>query len=152
MFNKKRGRDPAISTLVGADTKLVGDLEFTGGCLIDGHVKGNVRSVNDEHATLRVSERGFIEGTVDVPIMLLNGTINGDVKALERVELGSKSKVIGNLNYTLIEMAIGAEVHGNLIHAALGVQDLGQRAEQATPSEPSADGAAVARVKAMGES
>jgi cytoskeletal protein CcmA (bactofilin family) len=152
MFSKKRARDPAISTLVGADTKLVGDLEFTGGCLIDGHVKGNVRALNDEHATLRVSERGYIEGTVDVPIMLLNGTINGDVKALERVELGAKSKVVGNLNYTLIEVAIGAEVHGNLIHAALGVQDIGPRKEEATPSELSADGPAVARVKAMGES
>jgi hypothetical protein len=44
------------------------------------------------------------------------GTVKGDVRATERVELGPKARVIGNVQYKLIEMSIGAEVNGKLIH------------------------------------
>jgi len=116
MFGRKRRRDSAISTLVGRDTRVNGDLEFSGGCLVDGFVKGNVQSVQDENATLSVSEYGHVEGSVNVPNVLLNGTVKGDVKASKRVVLGSNARVIGNVQYSLIEMAIGAKVNGKLIH------------------------------------
>jgi len=124
MIGKKRRREPAISTLVGSDTKVHGDLEFTGGCLVDGYVKGNVRSVNDGDATLSISERGQIEGAVVVPNVLLNGTVKGDVKATHRVVLGSNARVVGNVQYRLIEMAIGAEVNGKLIHESETVKEV----------------------------
>jgi cytoskeletal protein CcmA (bactofilin family) len=116
MFGKKRRHQAAINTLVGADTRVHGDVEFSGGCLIDGHVKGNVKAIKDEHSTLSISERGCIEGAVVVPHVLLNGTVQGDVRATERIELGPRARVIGNVQYKLIEMAIGAEVNGKLIH------------------------------------
>jgi cytoskeletal protein CcmA (bactofilin family) len=47
---------------------------------------------------------------------VLNGTVKGDVQAGERVELGATARVIGNVHYRLIEMAIGAEVNGKLVH------------------------------------
>ncbi len=65
---------------------------------------------------LSISERGCVEGSVVVPHVLLNGTVKGDVRATERVELGPKARVIGNVQYKLIEMSIGAEVNGKLIH------------------------------------
>ena len=116
MFGKKQRRHTTISTLVGADTRVHGDVEFTGGCLVDGYVKGNVKATKDEKSTLNISERGCVEGSVMVPHVLLNGTVKGDVRATERVELGPKARVIGNVQYKLIEMAIGAEVNGKLIH------------------------------------
>lgn len=137
MLGRKRNHAP-IGTLVGPDTRVLGDIEFAGGCHVDGYVKGNVRAVSDERSVLRISERGCVEGTVTVPHMLLNGTVKGDVRASERVELGPKARVIGNVHYKLIEMAIGAEVNGKLIHE----------------SEPLAEGAgrADARpISAMGE-
>jgi cytoskeletal protein CcmA (bactofilin family) len=113
MFGKKEQRkQAAISTLVGVKTRVHGDVEFTGGCL----VKGNVKSVDDAAATLTISERGTIEGAVRVPNVLLNGTVRGDVTATHRIELGPNARVIGNVQYRLIEMAIGAEVNGKLIH------------------------------------
>jgi cytoskeletal protein CcmA (bactofilin family) len=65
---------------------------------------------------LSISERGCVEGSVVVPHVVLNGTVKGDVRATERVELGPKARVIGNVQYKLIEMSIGAEVNGKLIH------------------------------------
>lgn len=114
---KSRGQAP-IGTLVGADTKVYGDVEFSGGFHVDGYVKGNVRAPKDEGAVLSISERGCVEGAVSVPHVLLNGTVKGDVRATERVELGPKARVIGNVQYKLIEMSIGAEVNGKLIHAS----------------------------------
>jgi cytoskeletal protein CcmA (bactofilin family) len=116
MFGKKHRHQAAINTLVGADTRVHGDIEFSGGFLVDGYVKGNVKAAKDEQATLSISERGCVEGAVMVPHVLLNGTVKGDVRATERIELGPRARVIGNVQYRLIEMAIGAEVNGKLIH------------------------------------
>ena len=51
-----------------------------------------------------------------MPVVVLNGSVTGDVTSTERVELASKTKVAGNVYYNLIEMAMGAEVNGNLVH------------------------------------
>ena len=102
--------------LADGTTVATADIEFTGGFHVDGYVKGNVRAVKDDRATLSISERGCIEGSVVVPHVVLNGTVKGDVRATQRVELGPKARVIGNVQYKLIEMSIGAEVNGKLIH------------------------------------
>jgi cytoskeletal protein CcmA (bactofilin family) len=140
MFGSSKRKQPPINTLVGVDTRVQGDVEFTGGFLVDGHVIGNVRSVGDEHAMLSVSERGSIEGNVVAPNVLLNGTVRGDVFATERIELGPKSRVVGNVQYRLIEMAIGAEVNGKLIH---------ESDKKAASLAAKAD--AIVSVKAVGE-
>jgi cytoskeletal protein CcmA (bactofilin family) len=116
MARKKNRPQVAINTLVGPDTRVHGDVEFAGGFHVDGYVRGNVMAPDDEQSALSISERGCIEGSVAAPYVLLNGTVNGDVRASERVELGPNAKVIGNVQYKLIEMAIGAEVNGKLIH------------------------------------
>ena len=120
MLGKKSRNQPPIGTLVGADTRVHGDIEFAGGFHVDGYVKGNVRASKDEQAMLIISERGCVEGSVVVPHVLLNGTVKGDVRAIERVQLGPKARVIGNVQYKLIEMSIGAEVNGKLIHESEG--------------------------------
>ena len=71
---------------------------------------------------LTLSERGTIEGEVKVPNMVLNGEIVGDVYGSTRVELAPKSRVKGSVYYNLIEMAIGAEVNGGLVHQPQGSQ------------------------------
>ncbi len=48
--------------------------------------------------------------------IVLNGIVRGDVYANKRVELGPTARVIGNVYYNLIEMAIGAEINGKLVH------------------------------------
>lgn len=116
MFGRKKRKQPGIGTLIGADARVHGDIEFKGGLHIDGYVQGNVISPDEDRSILSISERGCVEGVVAAPHVRLNGTVKGDVKATERVELGPRAKVIGNVQYKLIEMAVGAEVNGKLIH------------------------------------
>jgi cytoskeletal protein CcmA (bactofilin family) len=59
---QKRRREPAISTLIGSETRVHGDIEFTGGCLVDGYVKGNVKSLKDDDAMLSISEGARSKG------------------------------------------------------------------------------------------
>ena len=120
MFNKKQRRHTVVDTLVGNTTRIDGDLNFEGGCHIDGTVKGNVSADTESNSALSVSEEGTVEGGVTVPYVVLHGIVRGDVFATKRVELGPTARVIGNVYYNLIEMAIGAEINGKLVHQPEG--------------------------------
>jgi len=116
MFKRRPNKQPKIETLVGAKTRINGDVQFTGGFHLDGFINGNVRG--DAGAVLSVSEQGCVEGSVSVPRVVLNGVVKGDIAATDRVELGPKARVLGNVHYTTIETAIGAQINGKLIHRA----------------------------------
>ena len=121
MFRKKSGFSAArIDTLVGRKSEIKGDLLFSGGLHVDGKIVGNVIAEEGSTAMLILSEHGSIEGEVRVPNMILNGEVVGDVYGSTRVELAPKSRIKGSVYYNLIEMAIGAEVNGGLIHQPLG--------------------------------
>jgi cytoskeletal protein CcmA (bactofilin family) len=120
MFGKKQRRHTVVDTLIGSNSKVNGDLNFEGGCHVDGTVKGNVTADPDSSSALSVSEDGTIEGGVTVPYVVLHGIVRGDVCASQRVELGPTARVIGNVYYNLIEMAIGAEINGKLVHQPEG--------------------------------
>jgi len=115
--NTKKRKATRIDTLVGQHTEIQGDVRFTGGLHVDGTIKGNVIAENDGRSMLSLSECGTVEGEVSVPYVVLNGVVIGDVHVSEHVELASKARVTGNVYYNLIEMAIGAEVNGKLVHS-----------------------------------
>lgn len=117
MWGEKRKRKTTrIDTLIGQHTEVMGDIKFSGGLHIDGTIKGNVIAEPDSRSMLSLSEQGTIEGEVNVPYVVLNGVVIGDVHGGEHVDLAAKARVTGNVYYNLIEMAIGAEVNGKLVH------------------------------------
>ena len=134
MFGRKQSRHTAIETLIGSNSKVNGDLHFTGGCHIDGTVKGSVSADLDSSSALSISEDGTVEGGVTVPYVVLNGIVRGDVTAGQRVELGPTARVIGNVYYNLIEMAIGAEINGKLVHQPEGKVPLLEQTSSGTQS------------------
>jgi cytoskeletal protein CcmA (bactofilin family) len=115
MFNRPKKPISRIDTLIGKSVRVNGDVEFTGGLHVDGYIGGNVRASGGAGAAVSVSEHGHIEGSVEAPQVVLNGHINGDIIALERVVLGAKARVEGDVYYGAIEMALGAEISGKLI-------------------------------------
>jgi cytoskeletal protein CcmA (bactofilin family) len=115
MFGRRKQTSTRIDTLLGRTAMLNGDLDFSGGLHLDGRVNGNVRSIAPDGGALSVSESGFIEGSVEVTSIVMNGTVNGDMHARERLVLGEKARVNGNVYYGVIEMAPGAVITGKLI-------------------------------------
>ncbi len=114
--SSKKTRTTRIDTLIGQHSEVHGDIKFSGGVHIDGAVRGNVRAINDGQSMLSVSDKGSVQGEVSVPYIVLNGVVIGDVHCSKHIELSSKARVTGNVYYNLIEMAIGAEVNGKLVH------------------------------------
>lgn len=121
MFSNKHSKPQnRIDSLIGAGTVITGDLNFSGGMRIDGQVNGNVVATPGKPSTLVLSELAQINGNVDVTHLVVNGTINGAVTASEYLELQSKAKVTGDVNYATIEIQLGAVVDGRLLHGTAG--------------------------------
>ena len=120
MFGRKDAMNTVVDTLVGENTKVSGDVLFSGRCHVDGDIKGNVSADSDSNSALSISEGGNIEGGVTAPFVILHGIVRGDVFASQRVELGATARVIGNVYYNLIEMKVGAEINGKLVHQPQG--------------------------------
>lgn len=115
---RKKVRTARIDSLIGRNTEVHGNVHFVGGLHVDGRVRGNVEAEADTESVLTLSEHGTIEGEVNVPNIVLNGVVLGDVHSGEHIELASNARVTGNVYYSLIEMAMGAEVNGNLVRVA----------------------------------
>jgi cytoskeletal protein CcmA (bactofilin family) len=115
--NKKNRRNAQIDSFIGCGTELRGDVQFRDGLHIDGVVKGSVIAEGD-NSMLTMSEQGRIEGEVRVHSIVLNGEVVGDVHASRHIELAPTARITGDVYYNLIEVAMGAEVNGNLVHEA----------------------------------
>ena len=120
--NKDKGKGGFSSsnatTLISHDTEIVGDVNFSGNLDIEGTIRGNVTAVSGKDAVIRIVEKGLVEGEIRAPSVIINGTVKGDVHSSKHLELAAKARVQGNVEYTLVEMAVGAEVNGGLKHAS----------------------------------
>ena len=134
MLGKNKQAPSSINTLVGAGTRVEGNIEFTGGFHVDGRIKGDVKAVDGKNAVLSISEHGSVEGQVVAPRVVLNGSVKGNVHASERLELGPKSRVDGNVEYKLIRIEVGGEVNGNLVHTGTAANAKPQRRRKASAS------------------
>lgn len=124
MFGNK-GNKPQnrIDCLIGAGTMIEGNVTFSGGLRIDGHVRGNVLALEDKPGTLVLSEPACIEGEIRVSHVVINGTVVGPVHAVEYVELQAKANVTGDVYYRTLEMQLGAVVQGRLVYQPDGKSD-----------------------------
>lgn len=115
--NKPAPPEGQVDTLIGPQVTIRGDLQFSGGLYIEGRIVGKVVAEDGQRATLTLAENGSIEGEVRAPVVVINGRLDGDVYAAERVELAAKARVQGNVHYKVVEMLAGAVLTGRLIHA-----------------------------------
>lgn len=125
MFGKKaeNKRQGQIDSLIGAGTQIEGNLRFTGGLRIDGEVKGNIEAADcASSSTLVLSEQGRVEGAVTVSHLIMNGAVVGAVTVTESLEMQSKARIVGDVDYALIEMHQGAVIEGRLVHRGKSVE------------------------------
>ena len=117
MFGNK-GNKPQnrIDCLIGAGTTVEGNITFSGGLRVDGHVHGNVLAAEDKPGTLVLSEQARIEGEIRVSHVVINGTVVGPVYAVEYMELQAKADVTGDVYYRTLEIQLGAVVQGRLVY------------------------------------
>jgi cytoskeletal protein CcmA (bactofilin family) len=122
---KKRKPRPAIeatplSSLIAEDVEITGDVRFARGIRIDGRLKGDLLGRPTEGqagALLVLSDKGRIEGTVTCRDAVVNGTVIGDLRIENFLELQSNARVIGSVRYGQLQMEVGAVVRGQVCSA-----------------------------------
>ncbi len=123
MFNNKEDSSTNISsnspsqldTLLGKNTKIKGDISFSGVLVLDGSVDGSlIGSKNDD--ILTINESGLVAGKIEVANIIINGTVKGDIIASGKIEVASKASIEGNVYYKNIEMETGSKINGQLIY------------------------------------
>ncbi|MDO9052140.1 MAG: polymer-forming cytoskeletal protein [Methylotenera sp.] len=118
MFFKKSNKvQNSIDTLIGVDTRVEGNIIFSGGLRIDGAVLGTVSELSDSPSTLILSEHGRIEGAITASKIVINGTVLGPVKSCQFIELQTKARITGDVTYNSLEMHTGAVIEGKLVYA-----------------------------------
>ncbi len=123
--NSPKAKAGAADTLICKQTKITGNVNFTGVLYVDGHIHGDIVAEEAENSLLTIGLNGYVEGQINVPHIMILGRVKGDVHALEHVELMADSRVEGNVYYKLIEMAMGAEVNGQMLHTVVEQKLLG---------------------------
>lgn len=114
MFGEKS--EAAIDSVIGRASVINGTVAFKGGMRIDGHIRGNVVADPENAGFLVVSASGRIDGDVRVARLLLDGEVIGNIHAADSVELQSRARITGEVNYLALKMHAGAVVCGKLCH------------------------------------
>ena len=115
---KKSLPQNSIDSLIGAGTRVEGNVIFKGGLRVDGEVRGNISSESGRDGTLVVSEKASVEGAISVGHVVINGVVIGPIVAAESLELLPSARVTGDVEYHQIEMQQGAVIQGRLVHQA----------------------------------
>ena len=102
----KEGR---LSGFVGHGTVLTGETNFQMMLRVDGHLTGTVTS---DGGTLIVGTNGQVDANVSVGVATINGVVNGDVIASEKIHLGRTAKVMGNVATPRLVIEEGAVFEG----------------------------------------
>jgi len=124
MFGNKHNQPQNhIDSLIGASTKIEGNLSFSGGLRIDGEVTGNIVATPGSPSTLVLSEHGRVNGEINVTHLMMNGVVVGTVRANEYLELQSKARVTGDVYYRTLEIQLGAVINARLFLMADAVAE-----------------------------
>lgn len=114
--NKNKQGKMKLDTMIGPNTEINGDIKFSELLTVDGKINGNVTADDGSGASLKLFQGGRIVGDISVPDLYIDGEVEGDVYATDRVELANNAQIKGNVYYNLLEMAMGAAINGNLVH------------------------------------
>ena len=103
-------KEGTLSGFVGGGTIVTGEANFKAMMRVDGHLSGRVSSSS---GTLIVGANGKVDANIEVAIAIIHGTINGDIIATQRLELGRAAKVNGNIQTPSLVIEQGAVFEGS---------------------------------------
>ena len=118
-------KDGLVGGFVGVHSVVSGETNFKGMLRVDGRVSGRIGS---QDGTLIVSAGGQVNADIEVAVAKINGTVNGDIHARDRIEFGRTARVSGNIHTPALVIEQGAIFEGSCRMTAQPVA-----AEQARP-------------------
>jgi cytoskeletal protein CcmA (bactofilin family) len=98
-----------LSGFVGSGTVVSGEANFKAMMRVDGHLSGRINSTS---GTLIVGANGKVDANIEVAVAVIHGTVNGDIIATQRLELGRAAKLNGNIQTASLMIEPGALFEG----------------------------------------
>ncbi len=98
-----------LSALLGRGCEYEGKLTFEGTVRIDGKFTGEIFS-ND---VLIVGEGAEIHAEIDVAVVVVSGSVKGNITARNRLELHAPARLVGNIVTSTLSIEEGAVFEGN---------------------------------------
>jgi cytoskeletal protein CcmA (bactofilin family) len=98
-----------ISAFLGKETLFEGKMTFQGVFRLDGKFEGEIF----ESGTLIIGESAVVKGKIGVNTIIINGLVEGEVNAQERVEIHSRGKLYGTLSTPILTINEGGILEGH---------------------------------------
>jgi cytoskeletal protein CcmA (bactofilin family) len=95
---------------IESEPELNGEISFKDMLRVNGHIAGKVMS---QKGTLIVDPSALVDGDIEVGVVVISGTVNGDVIGHQRVELGPAAIINGNISTRTLTMKPGAVFQGD---------------------------------------
>ena len=127
-------KEGTLSGFVGGGTVVTGEANFKAMMRVDGHLSGRVSSTS---GTLIVGANGKVDANIEVAVAVIHGTINGDIIATQRLELGRAAKVNGNIQTPSLIIEQGAIFEGTCKMTQMATQ--AEKAKKETKKEEPLD-------------
>ncbi len=121
-----------MSGFVGNGTVLTGEATFKAMLRVDGHLSGRISS---DSGTLIVGNNGQVDADIQVAVAVIHGTINGDIVASQRLELGRAARVNGNIQTPSLVIEQGAVFEGSCRMAQLKTAQEKKQPEEKTDAK-----------------
>ncbi len=125
MMKRKENNTDHISTLLGMGTAIEGNLVFEDTIRVDGKVDGKIRS---DKGTLVVGERAMITAEIQVATAIINGTVNGNINATEKIDAHAPAKITGDIQAPTISIETGVKFNGTCNMTKPMLQAVGPKA------------------------
>ncbi len=100
-----------ISSVIGADMVVDGNIRAKDAVRVEGSVTGDVET----EGSLIVSATGKVKGNVKGSSIIIGGTLEGDLTSGGRTEVASTGKVIGNIRTKSLVVDENAVFQGQCI-------------------------------------
>ena len=124
-------KEGTLSGFVGGGTDVTGEANFKAMMRVDGHFSGRISSTS---GTLIVGNNGVVDANIEVAVAVIHGTINGDIIATQRLELGRAAKVHGNIQTPSLVIEQGAIFEGSC--KMVQMQTAAEKAKRDRKDEP----------------
>lgn len=98
-----------VSTIIGEQCILVGNIESSQSVKIDGRIEGNI-NVN---ALIIISEKATIIGDVQGQEMIVYGQISGNIHC-DTLQLKDSARLVGEISTNNLQIEAGAKYQGSV--------------------------------------
>ncbi len=126
------------TTVIGPDTHIKGEMVFDSTARILGTFEGKIIAKGE----VQIGDGAACKASVEGVNVIVDGLVEGDVLARERVQLNQKARIIGDVVANTLVVAEGASFVGNVRVGADAVKNAGNRPRPA-PGQPAAQVQAV---------